>query len=190
MTRLTQCLFLTLMLTFIGCGKGDVQEHAITAARTTTATPNESQASTEFNKEARNNSEKDAASIEPTLRERVRSSPAFDDYKAPGGDRNKTKWTKETARDAIIADDIPVFEGAMPNGGSKSNRAFVFEWESEAPKTKVMDFFRDELPKSGWTIETEESYGAFDAVKGDEKLSVWIGHEAGKPVSIMVRREY
>lgn len=114
------------------------------------------------------------------------ADPSFEPYVVPG----TVKWESDDVKNAKIPKQVPVYTNATRVSGSSSSRMFVFEWASNDPKKEVMDFYRDELPKAGYKIVEEKSYGSFDATRNGEELSVWIGSPPNKPISILVRLEY
>lgn len=128
----------------------------------------------------------DSAKVSKPVETPSNASPALasNEDQDPG----KTKWDQETAPQAKIPEDLPVYSGATAVSGSLNDRLFVFEWHTQEPKSAVMDFYREQLPEFGWEVLSEKSFGSFKATRDGKELDVWIGHEPGKPVSILIRR--
>tara|TARA_R110002049_G_scaffold182485_2_gene350356 strand:+ start:95835 stop:96314 length:480 start_codon:yes stop_codon:yes gene_type:complete len=124
---------------------------------------------------------------DPPLANASLDSGTESDLAEKQSDPSKTEWNRETAAEADIPNDIPVYTNAIPLDGSATDRLFVFHWETKDPKSDVMDFYRKQLPDAGWNILSEEAFGSFKASQGDRELDVWIGSEPNKPVSILVR---
>lgn len=117
----------------------------------------------------------------------TKNQPAFMKEMPGLGDPDKIEWNNETARNAPIPDELPVYTNSTPLDGSSDRRFFVFQWESTDTREDIHQFYRQELNQTGWDVEDRRSVGLVKASKGKRELDVWIGGKPNEPVSILVR---
>ncbi|QDV41098.1 hypothetical protein Enr13x_09360 [Stieleria neptunia] len=60
-------------------------------------------------------------------------------------------------------------------------------WETGDAHERVIEFYRSALVDAGWKVNSELSYGRFDAEKEKEKLIISIATGTDQPTSIVAR---
>lgn len=130
---------------------------------------------------------KQTAAAGTKSKEPAKNQPAFMKEMPGLEDPSKIEWDRETAASATIPKELPVYGNSTPVDGSSDRRFFVFQWESTDTREDIHQFYRQELKKEGWDVETRRSVGLVKAAKGKREVDVWIGGKPNEPVSILVR---
>jgi len=90
--------------------------------------------------------------------------------------------------------DIPVLPNAQPMAAlSAGKQGIIVTFKSSEEQSKIQSFYATELSKSGWTIQSENSFNAqlmIEASKGTRKVVVTIAGTSGDSrLSIVVSGE-
>lgn len=81
-----------------------------------------------------------------------------------------------------LAEDVPRYEPAAHSLASKTPKGALVSFSATAAPADVAQFYADELPQSGWTIESRRSSSdgtVIAAAKDDRRVVVSIEAEAG-----------
>ena len=90
--------------------------------------------------------------------------------------------------------DVPIIPGAEPMAAlSAGDSGTVLTLKSAEDQAKIREYYLSELPKNGWTILSERSFGGqlmIDASQGTRRASVTIAGTSGDSrLSIILSKE-
>ncbi len=92
---------------------------------------------------------------------------------------------------ASFPSELLVFPEASPMAAMTADReGTIVTFRSEATQTKIYEFYKGQLSKDGWSIESEKSLGgqlSIEAIKAGTKVSVTIaGTRGDSRISVIV----
>jgi hypothetical protein len=114
------------------------------------------------------------ASPEPTAPPAPNPNPA----ETPAAPKVESHYSGEQQPPAGLPDDVPLYAQAFPISSMTSpERGTIVNLRSSDSPDQVVAWYRDELPKRGWTIQRESGAGAqhlLTATKERRKATVLI----------------
>ena len=113
---------------------------------------------------------------------------------SPTGRKFQASIGDEVEIPAEFPSDVPIFPGATPMASmSAPDEGIIVTFKSGNAQQEIFDYYESELPKSGWSLQTDENAGSqlsLDAIKEGRKVSVIVaGTEGDARVSVIVTNE-